>query len=202
MALLESVLFFRKSALRNDPPGPGRINSLRSIFGLRNDRIGPIVRLHKQYPDIALCRVGRQRLYFLNKPELIQECLLTRHKSMHKDPYYFFLKLILGNGLLTSEEDLHLKQRRMIQPAFHKERIPAYGRVMLEEADALASRIVVIDRGPARPDSTVTSAGFGIVGMTGRAQAVGGELSAGPGASGGFEVRASLPLPEIWRKPS
>ncbi len=63
-------------------------------------------------------------------------------------------------------------------------------------------RIAVIDHGPARPDSTVTLAGFGIVGMAGRAQAVGGELSARPGESGGFEVSASLPLPETWRLPS
>lgn len=63
-------------------------------------------------------------------------------------------------------------------------------------------RIAVLDHGPARPDSAVTPAGFGIAGMTGRAQAVGGELSAGPGDSGGFEVRASLPLPEIRRVPS
>ena len=63
-------------------------------------------------------------------------------------------------------------------------------------------RIAVIDHGAARPSSTVTSGGFGIAGMTGRAQAVGGELSAGPGESGGFEVWASLPLPEIWRVPS
>jgi signal transduction histidine kinase len=63
-------------------------------------------------------------------------------------------------------------------------------------------RIAVIDHGPARPRSTATPAGFGIAGMTGRAQAVGGELSAGPGESGGFEVCASLPLPEIWRVPS
>ncbi|HYF72666.1 MAG TPA: sensor histidine kinase [Nocardioides sp.] len=60
-------------------------------------------------------------------------------------------------------------------------------------------RIAVVDRGPARPDSTVTPAGFGIAGMTRRAQAVGGDLSAGTGESGGFEVRASLPLPEVWR---
>ncbi|QLQ10124.1 MAG: two-component sensor histidine kinase [Nocardioidaceae bacterium] len=63
-------------------------------------------------------------------------------------------------------------------------------------------RIAVVDPGPARPDPAVTPAGFGIPGMAGRAQAVGGELSAGPGESGGFEVSASLPLPEIWRVPS
>ena len=70
------------------------------------------------------------------------------------------------------------------------------------DQDGHRLRIAVVDHGPARPSSTVTSAGFGIVGMTGRAQAVGGELSAGPGESGGFEVRASLPLPETWRVPS
>jgi len=70
------------------------------------------------------------------------------------------------------------------------------------DQDGHQLRIAVIDHGPARPSSTVTSAGFGIVGMTARAQAVGGKLSAGPGESGGFEVRASLPLPEIWRVPS
>lgn len=60
-------------------------------------------------------------------------------------------------------------------------------------------RISVADPGPARRSPPGTSAGFGIVGMTGRAQAVGGELSAGPTDSGGFEVRASLPLPERWQ---
>jgi signal transduction histidine kinase len=70
------------------------------------------------------------------------------------------------------------------------------------DQDGHRLRISVVDHGPARPDSTATPAGFGIVGMSGRAQAVGGELYAGPGESGGFEVRASLPLPEMWRVPS
>jgi signal transduction histidine kinase len=76
-----------------------------------------------------------------------------------------------------------------------------YATVRLDQ-DGHRLRIAVVDPGPPRPASTVTPAGFGIAGMTGRAQAVGGELSAGPGESGGFEVRASLPLPEIWREPS
>lgn len=63
-------------------------------------------------------------------------------------------------------------------------------------------RILVADHGPARPSSRTTPDGFGIVGMTGRARAVGGELTALPRASGGFEVRATLPLPELRRVPS
>jgi len=70
------------------------------------------------------------------------------------------------------------------------------------DQDGHRLRIAVLDHGPARPGSTVTSAGFGIAGMTGRAQALGGVLSAGTGESGGFEVWASLPLPETWRVPS
>jgi signal transduction histidine kinase len=70
------------------------------------------------------------------------------------------------------------------------------------DRDRRLLRIAVIDHGPARRSSTVPPSGFGIAGMTARAQAVGGELCAGPGESGGFEVRASLPLPEIWRAPS
>lgn len=60
-------------------------------------------------------------------------------------------------------------------------------------------QITIVDPGPARSRSVVTPAGFGIAGMRGRAHAVGGKLSAGPVESGGFAVRATLPLPETWR---
>ncbi|WP_307828038.1 sensor histidine kinase [Nocardioides sp. SYSU D00038] len=70
------------------------------------------------------------------------------------------------------------------------------------EQDGHRLRITVVDHGPPRPGSTATPAGFGIAGMAGRAQALGGELSAGPVDSGGFEVSACLPLPETWRVPS
>ncbi|MFD6142402.1 sensor histidine kinase [Promicromonospora sp. NPDC060271] len=70
------------------------------------------------------------------------------------------------------------------------------------DRDGHRLRITVVDHGPARPSSIMTPAGFGIAGMTARAQAVGGELSAGPDGSGGFEVRASLPLPVTWRVPT
>jgi signal transduction histidine kinase len=70
------------------------------------------------------------------------------------------------------------------------------------DQDGHRLRIAVVDQGPARTDIPMAPAGFGIIGMTGRAQAVGGELTAGPGESGGFEVWANLPLPESWRVPS
>nr|WP_255670388.1 histidine kinase [Aeromicrobium wangtongii] len=70
------------------------------------------------------------------------------------------------------------------------------------DQDGRRLRIAVVDQGPARPSPARASPGFGIVGMSGRAQAVGGQLSAGPGESGGFEVWATLPLPDAWPVPS
>ena len=48
-------------------------------------------------------------------------------------------KTLLGNGLLTSEAEFHLRQRRMIQPAFHKMRIADYARSMVEYAERLSA---------------------------------------------------------------
>jgi cytochrome P450 len=49
-------------------------------------------------------------------------------------------KIIFGEGLLTSEGDLHLRQRRLAQPAFHRERIGRYAEVMIERASRMTWR--------------------------------------------------------------
>ena len=115
-------------------PGPGFLESWRWIRRWRKDLYKPVGELMDEYGDIARLDVGIECLHILNNPEWAQECLVTRHRDFHKDKYYFFLKLLLGEGLLTSEEDFHLRQRRMIQPAFCKERIHAYGMAMAQYA--------------------------------------------------------------------
>jgi signal transduction histidine kinase len=99
---------------------------------------------------------------------------------------------------------LHHGEPESTEPAPHLGELQRL--VEMAEADGRVIgrrlQIAVVDHGPARPSSVASSTGFGIVGMTGRAQAVGGQLSAGPGESGGFEVWASLPMPEMWRAPS
>lgn len=110
------------------------------MWAFRKDHITPVQDLLQDYGAIGLLDLGVAQVYFLNDPELIQECLLTRHKDFHKDPYYIFLKLFLGNGLLTSEEDFHLRQRRMIQPAFHKQRVMGYAEAMIKHSRTTAAR--------------------------------------------------------------
>ncbi|MBI1320228.1 MAG: cytochrome P450 [Candidatus Hydrogenedens sp.] len=103
-------------------------------------RIAPIERWMRQEGDIATAPAFGLKFYFLNNPEMIEECLVSRHRDFHKDPFYGFLALILGNGLLTSEEDFHLRQRRMIQPAFHKQRVHGYGEAMVHYAEEMGAR--------------------------------------------------------------
>ncbi|MFM1920780.1 MAG: hypothetical protein RLZZ303_2414 [Candidatus Hydrogenedentota bacterium] len=117
------------------PPSPPRWRSLLGAINFfTRDRIENLQELHGEYGEIVLTRLNRTRIYFVTDPDAIQECLVSRHKDFHKSRSYFALRLVMGNGLVTSEGDFHLRQRRMIQPAFHRERIREYGKAMIEFA--------------------------------------------------------------------
>lgn len=93
-----------------------------------------LTRLARDHGDIVRFRVGPQVLILVNHPDLIRELLVTRHRSFHKSRLLQRAKIILGEGLLTSEEDLHRRQRRLVQPSFHRERIARYAEVMVHRA--------------------------------------------------------------------
>jgi cytochrome P450 len=61
-----------------------------------------------------------RRLYICSDPSIIQEVLVTKQKHFRKSIAYREMRIALGNGLLTSEGDFWLRQRRLIQPAFHR----------------------------------------------------------------------------------
>ncbi len=77
-------------------------------------------------------RLGHQRVIFANDPELVRELLITKARSFHKDRGIRMAKHLLGEGLLSSEDEFHKRQRRLAQPAFHRERIAAYGEQMAQ----------------------------------------------------------------------
>ncbi|MDX9972444.1 MAG: cytochrome P450, partial [FCB group bacterium] len=116
------------------PPGPHRSSSLLNAFALRRDIIGFFRGLASQYGDILLVRAGGRNIYFVNNPDLVQEVLVTRHRSFQKHWVLRMAKHILGEGLLTSDGEFHRRQRRLIQPAFHRQRVASYGAVMVEHA--------------------------------------------------------------------
>jgi cytochrome P450 len=84
----------------------------------------------RRYGDIVHYRAINRKIYQINHPELIQELLLNDEPRNHRHMVMQRSRFILGNGLLTSEEPLHMRQRRMAAPAFHRHRIAAYGDVI------------------------------------------------------------------------
>lgn len=73
----------------------------------------------------------RYRAWLINDPALIEQVFVRSAGVMQKDVFLRALKKLLGEGLLSSEGDFWKRQRRLIQPAFHRERIAGYGDVMV-----------------------------------------------------------------------
>ena len=93
-----------------------------------------LTNLVRDYGDASHFRIGPGRLYFFAHPDQIRDVLIARHSSFIKGLALQRTKIVLGEGLLTSEGELHKRQRRLAQPAFHRERIQRYGEVMVEKA--------------------------------------------------------------------
>jgi len=105
-------------------------NPLQFLEKLAREQ-GPIVRF----------RLGPfQKVILLTDPELIKEVLVTEQKNFIKSSDVQSLKVILGDGLLTSEKEQHLQQRRLIQPAFKKTHIKSYAQDMIDTTEAYISK--------------------------------------------------------------
>src|SRR5207245_5923479 len=118
------------------PPGP-KLSLMASLLyrpGLGNplEFFSDVVRT---YGDIASYHIAGEQLFLVNDPQLIKDILVTHHRNFTKSRGLERTKRMLGNGLLTSEGATHLRQRRLMQPAFHRDRIAGYGRTMVEYAD-------------------------------------------------------------------
>ncbi|HEY4089704.1 MAG TPA: cytochrome P450, partial [Bryobacteraceae bacterium] len=115
------------------PPGP-----TGGVFGcfepLRRDSLRFLAKVARDYGDIAYFRAANQQIYFVNEPGLIQDVLVNKSSHFIKGSVMQRAKMLLGNGLLTNEGSSHLRQRRLVQPAFHHEHLASYGRVMTELA--------------------------------------------------------------------
>jgi len=88
-----------------------------------------------RYGDVVFLPALWRRVFFLNHPDYIRDLLVTSAQKFEKSPAIKSMKPVLGEGLLTSEREFHLRQRRLAQPAFHRQRIAAYGAVMAEYAE-------------------------------------------------------------------
>ena len=118
------------------PPGPKRRPLLGIFREFRRQPAEFLERMAREYGDFVFIPLGPQNIYFVNHPDLIQDILVTRQALFKKSRMLERARVLLGEGLLTSEGEVHLRQRRLIQPAFHRERMAGYAAVMVERAAA------------------------------------------------------------------
>ncbi|MBV9851389.1 MAG: cytochrome P450 [Armatimonadetes bacterium] len=114
------------------PPGPKQRFPGQNLIAFRRDAIGFLRRLARDYGDIAFFQVSGPPTVLLNHPDHIRDVLVTNARCFAKGRGLERSKRLLGEGLLTSEGEFHLRQRRLMQPAFHRRRIETYGQVMAD----------------------------------------------------------------------
>lgn len=93
-----------------------------------------MVEVARRYGSVARFNVVGTTFYAVAEPDAIRDILVTKARAFVKSRGIERMRPLLGDGLLTSEEPLHLRQRRLVQPAFHRERITGYARTMEDYA--------------------------------------------------------------------
>lgn len=126
------------NASRGLPPGPEGIPLLGSMVDVHNDVLSLFVRGLHEYGDTARYRFGPFDFVVIHRPEDIRTVLLERADDFHKSPSYDGLRLVIGNGLLTSEGEFWRRQRKLMTPAFHHKRLLGFCETMVECASACA----------------------------------------------------------------
>src|SRR6476646_10970254 len=115
------------------PPGPKGHFILGVMREFNNDTLGFIARC-RDFGDVVRARFLYVHAYFLFNPSDIETLLTTDAKNYRKAGSLrspFFARLV-GNGLVTSEGEFWRRQRRLAQPAFHRQRINSYAEVMVD----------------------------------------------------------------------
>lgn len=123
----------------NHPPVAPGLPVVGNMLAFRRDALGFLRTMRARHGDVVGVRIGPMRATLLSHPDHVEDILVTRNRLWQKDKFlHIALAPVLGQGLLNSEGDFWRKQRRLAQPAFHRDRIAGYGAIMVDHATRLA----------------------------------------------------------------
>jgi cytochrome P450 len=115
-------------------PGPSSWVPGASFLKFRRDPLKFFTETHREFGDIARFSFGPQQVYLVSHPDWIEDVLVTSAKKFQKGVALQRAKRLLGEGLLTSEGQAHLRQRRTIQPLFHRQQVQRFAAAMVKHA--------------------------------------------------------------------
>lgn len=128
-------------AKSKNPPGPGFWQGLATGRRFKQDALGLLGKWQRDYGDIVYLGVGGLRFYWLFHPDLAREVLVTQARRFRRAGRQVqVLREWDGDGLVTSDGDFWVRQRRLVQPAFNARRFPGYAREMTVATARLVDR--------------------------------------------------------------
>src|SRR5689334_3914332 len=120
-----------KTSSRRTAPGPKGLPFLGSLLDLRRDPIHFLTQARQEFGDVIRLRLGPETMYVISRPEHVQHIFQDHHKNYGKQTRAWReFRTVVGNGLLGSEGEFWRQQRRIAQPAFHRERVVSFATVM------------------------------------------------------------------------
>ena len=119
------------------PPKAPRWPIIGNSIAYLRDPLAFLRSMPAKYGDVVRVALGPLEVTLVSHPDLVEQILVTHNKSYQKDSFMQNLRPVLGEGLLSSEGDFWRRQRRLAQPAFHRDRIAAYAGIMVEYAARL-----------------------------------------------------------------
>jgi cytochrome P450 len=120
-------------------PANYETSALEFMWKMFRSPLDALTNLSHEQGDIAHVKMPKREFFILNHPELIEQVLVKQQTNFVKGPSLQRARIILGEGLLTSEGEEHLAQRRALQPAFHRQRMEEYLPIMNESTHVHAA---------------------------------------------------------------
>lgn len=154
--------------MKTTAPGPAGPDLLRQIRTILADPLQFLLDSARTYGDIVQFPIGGLAVYAVNAPDAVKHVLLDNHHHYSKNTLqYRTLALVTGNGLLTSDGEFWLRQRRMLQPAFHRARLAGFGAAMTAAAGRMLERWDALEAdAPLDVDAEMMRLALEIVGQT------------------------------------
>jgi cytochrome P450 len=193
------------------PPGPRGEPLLGNLRALRKDPLTFFPAQVREYGDVVRIRVGPMYVTLLAHPDLVRHVLQDNARNYNKQTRGFaVIRELLGQGLLTSEGDFWLRQRRLAQPAFHRQRLAGFASTMVDATEDLARALEprIASGQPFDVAEDLTHLTLRIAGLTLFGTEVGGESRAVGDALGRVQTFANsrltqlIPLPRALPLPS
>ena len=122
------------------PVHPG-LPLVGNTLAVARDPLGMFTRLQRQYGRVVRISIGGRNQYMVFQPEDVKHVMQENHRNYGRSPAFRVLKRFLGEGLLTSDGDFWRQQRRLAQPAFHRQKITVLAATMVQESAAWVAEL-------------------------------------------------------------